>query len=91
MSIPTPPQRPALHRPNPQQPDVLAASPQHEATEPDLRRTAGRTTADALRPERKVRLDLRVPKSMRKALRTEAKRRGSSVSDVVVSLLRDRL
>lgn len=58
----------------------------------DLTSRAGSTTADAVKPkaDKLVPLELQVPKSLRKTLRQEAERRGMSVDDLVVALLRDR-
>lgn len=84
-----PPQRPALQK----APDsgVHPATPLAEPIA-DLTTRAGSATSDALRPkpDKIVTLELQVPKSLRKTLRAEAERRGMSVDDLVVALLRDR-
>jgi predicted HicB family RNase H-like nuclease len=53
----------------------------------------GATAADAVGgPDRDklVDLDVKVPKSLRKAVRAEAKRRGMSIDALVAEALRDR-
>lgn len=88
MSQPMPEQRPALRK----APD--AAVHPIVATTPigDLGSKAGATTADAVKPkaDKPVTLELTVPKSLRRTLRREAERRGMTVDDLVVALLRDR-
>lgn len=88
MSQPMPEQRPALRK----APD--AAVHPIVATTPigDLGSKAGATTADAVKPkaDKPVTLELAVPKSLRRTLRREAERRGMTVDDLVVALLRDR-
>lgn len=88
MSQPMPEQRPALRK------AADAAVHPIIATTPigDLASKAGSTTADAVKPksDKPVTLEITVPKSLRKTLRTEAERRGMSVDDLVVALLRDR-
>ena len=53
---------------------------------------AGRSTADAVSPKKDKLVDLgvKVPKSLRKALREEADRRGMTVDQLVQILLGDR-
>jgi hypothetical protein len=89
---PTPP------TPRPARPSVRAAlSPRRRTPDPadrDLRRRRGSTTSDALRgkaADKLVDIQARVPKSLRKALRQEAKRRGVSPDELLVLLLRDYL
>lgn len=88
MSQPMPEQRPALRK------AADAAVHPIVATTPigDLTSRAGSTTADAVMPksDKLVTLEIQVPKSLRKTLRKEAERRGMSVDDLVVALLRDR-
>ncbi len=86
---PTPPQRPALQRAADS--DIHPVLPAHEPIA-DLSRKAGFATSDALRPkpDKPVVVAITMPKSLRKTLRSEAARRGMSVDDLVVALLRDR-
>ncbi len=86
----TPPARPPLRKA-----DDADVHPMHAASTstsaPLLR--PGATTADAvLGPpsDRPVTLSVTVPKSLRKSVRAEAKRRGITVDDVVVEALRER-
>ena len=53
---------------------------------------AGKSTADAVSPKKDklVGLDVKVPKSLRTALRAEAERRGMTVDQLVEILLGDR-
>ena len=83
MTAPMPPQRPALARAGSATTDPSAS--------PALKGHAGSTTSDAVRAVRLVRLQVDVPKHLRRALRAEAKRRGISVSELVAVLLRDRV
>ena len=72
--------------------DVHPSTPQYDATESALRRP-GSSTADSLGAPDKdklVTLEVRVPKSLRKAVRQEAERRGVSVDQVVTEALRNR-
>jgi hypothetical protein len=65
---------------------------QTEPLEP-LYRRAGATTADAIAGpggDKLVDLGVRVPKSLRRAIRQEAKRRDVTVDDLVARILRDR-
>ncbi len=69
-------------------PSLPAAGP----AEPSLLRP-GASTADAvLGPDsdKPVELTVTVPKSLRKSVRAEAKRRGRSVDDIVIDALRER-
>ena len=89
MSTPMPEQRPALRR--------AADRDRHPVTPPptdDLRVTAGSATADAVRAprrEKSVKLSVKVPKSLRTALREEAERRSMPVDELVAILLGDRI
>ena len=89
MSTPMPEQRPALRR--------AADRDRHPVTPPpadDLRATAGSATADAVRAprrEKSVKLSVKVPKSLRTALREEAERRSMPVDELVAILLGDRI
>lgn len=91
MTTPTPEQRPALRKADDH--DLHPAQPRVDDLS-DLSTKAGSTTADAIsgaeKRDKLVRLELQVPKSLRKRLRSEAERRGMSVDDLVVALLRDR-
>jgi hypothetical protein len=72
--------------------DVHPSTPQHGDAEPSFLR-AGVSTADSVgKPgkDKDVTLDVTVPKSLRKSVRQEAKRRGISVDEVVVEALRAR-
>ena len=56
----------------------------------DLRERKGSSTSDTLRDprgEKTVSVEVNMPKSLRKQLRNEAKRRGVSVSELVVTIL----
>lgn len=61
---------------------------------PDPAWLSGRSsTADSVGTpdkDKQVSLEISLPKSLRKAIRQEARRRGMSVDDVVVEALRDR-
>lgn len=60
----------------------------------DLRRRKGSATSDVLRGSARDKLvdaDVRVPKSLRKRLRQEAKRRGVTPDELATLLLRDYL
>ena len=51
-----------------------------------------RSTSDAvLREGKTVKLDVRIPKSLRKKLRKEAERRGVAVDEIVVQALGQHL
>lgn len=70
--------------------DVHPSAPSEEPA--FLRR--GATTSDALGSpdkDRPVDLGVQVPKSLRKAVRQEAERRGVTVDEVVAEALRDRM
>lgn len=85
-----PPQRPALAKAPDH--DHHPALPKADAIG-ELSTKAGANTADAVvvdKPDKLVTLELQMPKSLRKRLRKEAERRGMSVDDLVVALLRDR-
>jgi len=61
-------------------------------SDPPLLRS-GATTADAVLSadtDKPVQLSVTVPKSLRKAIRAEAKRRGVRVDEVVIDALRER-
>jgi hypothetical protein len=56
----------------------------------DLRRRKGLSTSDTLRDprgEKSVTVEVKMPKALRKQLRTEAKSRGVSVSELIVTIL----
>lgn len=56
----------------------------------DLRRRKGSSTSDALldpRGTKTVKMEIEVPKALRKQLRKEAKSRGVSVSELVTAML----
>ena len=72
--------------------DLHPSTPQPDTSEPSLLRK-GINVSDAVGgPDRDKLVDLgvRVPKSLRKTVRAEAKRRGISVDDLVAEVLRDR-
>jgi hypothetical protein len=72
--------------------DVHPSTPPSAPEEPSLLRI-GATTADSIGSPDKdklVDLDVQVPKSLRKAIRAEAKRRGMTLDDVVAEALRER-
>ncbi len=72
--------------------DLHPSTPLGGPSEPSLLRR-GATTADSVgAPDRDkaVKLEVAVPKSLRKAVRAEAKRRGISVDDLVAEALRNR-
>ena len=72
--------------------DLHPSTPVAEAAEPSLLR-AGLSTADSVGmpdKDKPVTLEVRIPKSLRKSVRAEAKRRGISVDDVVADALRER-
>ena len=82
--------RPALRKAG--DADVHPTTPPASPEEPSLLRI-GATTADAIgSPDRDKLVDLgvSVPKSLRKALRAEAKRRGMTLDSLVAEALRDR-
>ena len=73
--------------------DLHPSTPQHGDSEPSFLR-AGVSTADSVgKPgkDKPVTLEVTVPKSLRKALRLEAKRRDISVDEVVIEALQHRL
>ena len=73
--------------------DVHPSTPQPGDAEPSFLR-AGVSTADSVgKPgkDKDVTLEVTVPKSLRKAIRQEAKRRGISVDDVVTEALQHRM
>jgi len=74
--------------------DLHPSTPVDAAAGPDPAWLSGRSsTADSVGmpdKDRQVTLEISLPKSLRKAIRQEAKRRGVSVDDVVVEALRDR-
>ena len=85
-----PPQRPALQKAadHGHHPALPKAEPVRELTT-----RAGSNTADAVvgeKDDKLVRLDIRVPKALRKRLRKEAEQRGMTVDELVAALLRDR-
>ncbi len=64
-----------------------------EATDQPARLARGASTADSVGAPDKdtlVTLKVKVPKSLRKAVRAEAERRGVSVDHIVADALRDR-
>ena len=72
--------------------DVHPSTPVGTSDEPSLLRV-GATTADAIgMPDKDKLVDLgvQVPKSLRKSVRQEAKRRGMTVDEVVAEALRLR-
>jgi len=88
--------------PKPQQPrtglrkagdhDLHPSTPQGVAEESTLLRKGLHTSDSVGAPDRDklVDLDVQVPKSLRKLVRAEAKRRGISVDELVAEALRDR-
>jgi hypothetical protein len=57
----------------------------------DLRRRKGLSTSDTLRDprgEKSVTVEVTMPKALRKQLRSEAKSRGMSVSELIVTILK---
>lgn len=73
--------------------DLHPSTPQHGDAEPSFLR-AGVSTADSVgKPgkDKDVTLEVTVPKSLRKAIRQEAKRRGITVDEVVVEALQHRM
>lgn len=71
---------------------VHPSLPPSAAGEPALLRP-GASTADAVvsaDADKPVPLEVTVPKSLRKSVRSEAKRRGVSVDEVVIDALRER-
>jgi hypothetical protein len=72
--------------------DLHPSTPPVLAEEPFLQRI-GASTADAVGSpdkDRLVDLGVQVPKSLRKAVRAEARRRGITVDHLVAEALRDR-
>ncbi len=72
--------------------DVHPSMPQDEEPESNLRRP-GVSTGDSVgMPDKNkpVTLEVQIPKSLRKSVRAEAKRRGITVDDLVAEVLRDR-
>lgn len=72
--------------------DVHPSLPTADQAEPSLLRP-GASTADAVvtaDAEKPVTLEVTVPKSLRKSVRAEAKRRGVSVDEIVLEALRER-
>lgn len=65
--------------------DIHPTAPTADTTPVQL----GGATSDAI-SDKPVTLTVQVPKSLRRALRAEAERRGVSVDRVVVEALRDR-
>ncbi len=74
--------------------DLHPSTPVDAGHGPDPAWLSGRSsTADSVGmpdKDKQVTLEITLPKSLRKAVRQEAKRRGVSVDDVVVEALRDR-
>ena len=73
--------------------DRHPSAPDDPAAPAGARLGRGATTADSVgRPDKDklVTLEVTVPKSLRKAVRAEAKRRGVSVDHIVAEALRDR-
>jgi hypothetical protein len=84
------PNRPALHKAGDS--DVHPSTPPPTGDDMSLLRV-GATTADAVGmpdKDRLVDLGVQVPKSLRKSVRQEAKRRGITVDAVVAEALRTR-
>jgi hypothetical protein len=72
--------------------DLHPSTPRVGDTEPSLLRR-GMNAADSIGgPDRDklVTLEVHIPKSLRKVVRAEAKRRGISVDELVAETLRDR-
>ena len=72
--------------------DLHPSTPQGGGDEPSLLRK-GMNAADSVGgPDRDklVGLEVQIPKSLRKTIRAEAKRRGITVDEVVAEALRDR-
>lgn len=74
--------------------DLHPSTPVDAGPGPDPAWLSGRSsTADSVGmpdKDKLVTLEITLPKSLRKAIRQEAKRRGVSVDDIVVDALRDR-
>lgn len=74
--------------------DLHPSTPVDTGPGPDPAWLSGRSsTADSVGmpdKDKLVTLEVTLPKSLRKSVRQEAKRRGVSVDDVVVEALRDR-
>ena len=68
------------------------STPQADAAEPSLLRKGMNVSDSVGGPDRDKLVDLgvRVPKSLRKVVRSEAKRRGITVDELVAEVLRDR-
>ena len=72
--------------------DLHPSTPQGPVDEPSLLRK-GMNVADSVGgPDRDklVTLEVQIPKSLRKVVRSEAKRRGITVDELVAEALRDR-
>ena len=70
--------------------DLHPSTPAH-VDEPSLRR-AGAATSDAvLREGKTVKVDVRIPKALRRKLRKEADRRGVAVDEIVIQALSQHL
>lgn len=72
--------------------DLHPSTPVDDTAESTLRRR-GVTTGDSVGmpdKDKPVTLEVKIPKSLRKSVRAEAKRRGVSVDDIVAEALRDR-
>lgn len=88
---PRPPASPGLRKAP--DADIHPSTPQHGDAEPSFLR-AGVSTADSVgKPgkDKDVTLEVTVPKSLRKSVRQEAKRRGVTVDEVVIEALRSRM
>ena len=72
--------------------DLHPSTPQGEAPEQSLLRKGMNASDSVGGPDRDKLVDLgvKVPKSLRKTVRAEAKRRGMSLDDLVAEALRDR-
>jgi hypothetical protein len=73
--------------------DLHPSTPQIDASDDAPLRRLGATAGDSVgRPDKDklVALEVQIPKSLRKLVRDEAKRRGVSVDHVVAEALRDR-
>lgn len=70
--------------------DLHPSTPVGTSGTTDSGRLRAGTTADAIGSDKPVTLEVTVPKSLRKSVRQEAKRRGISVDEVVAEALRER-
>ena len=72
--------------------DLHPSTPQGAIEEPSLLRRGSNTADSVGSPDRDklVELSVKVPKSLRKLVRAEAKRRNMSVDELVAEALRER-